>query len=179
MDRSNDSAKLVLGALPVHPSPALDPATHSLRVTGAVEAPSILAAADLRARPQTTVVRDFDCEEGWTVPGLSWTGIPLAALVTDAGPCPGATWVTLASGDFATTLPLDEVGDALVVLALDGSPLPIEHGGPMRIFVPGGVCFTSIKWLDRIEVTMAPEEDTARHIALRRIGRDSAEPVAS
>lgn len=179
MDRTNDAPKQVLDALPVHPTPDLDAARHRLRIAGAVERPAVLTADELRARAQTTIVRDFDCEEGWTVPGLSWSGVPLAALIDGAEPRPEATWVTLASGDFATTVPLEEVRDALVVLDLDDGPLPFEHGGPMRILVPGGACFTSIKWLDRIELTAAPAEDTARHIALRRIGREPADPSAA
>ena len=168
MERSGP--KQVLDALPVHPTPDLDVTQHMLRISGAVGQPSVLSPADLRSRPQVTLDRDFDCEEGWTVPGLTWTGVPLAALIEEAQPRAEAGWVTLASGDFATTVALDDVRDALVVLDLDDGPLPFEHGGPMRILVPGGACFTSIKWLDRIELTAEPAEDSARHIALRRIG---------
>lgn len=179
MERPSSGLKQVLDALPVHPTPELDTAAHTLRITGDVERPAVLTAADLRALPQTTLVRDFDCEEGWTVPGLAWTGVPLVALIEAARPAAGARWVTLASGDFATTVPLDDVRDALVVLDLDDGPLPFEHGGPMRILLPGGACFTSIKWLDRIELMATPAEDTARDIALRRIGRDPADPSAA
>lgn len=179
MERTTVGPRQVFDALPVHPTPDFDGSRHRLRVAGAVERPAVLTAEELRARAQATLVRDFDCEEGWTVHGLSWSGVPLTALIEAAHPLPDATWVTLAAGDFATTVPLDEVRDALVVLDLEDAPLPFEHGGPMRILVPGGACFTSIKWLDRIELTAGPAEDSARRIALRRIGREPAGPSAA
>ncbi|MEZ4552503.1 MAG: molybdopterin-dependent oxidoreductase [Dehalococcoidia bacterium] len=179
MERPTEGPKLVLDALPVHPAPRVDAARHLLRVGGAVEHPETLSAADLRARHQTAVVRDFDCEEGWTVPGLSWSGVRLTSLIDAARPLEGARWVTLAAGDFATIVPIEDVNEALVVLDLEDAPLPEEHGGPMRILIPGGACFTSIKWLDRIELTADPAEDSARRIALQRIGRDPAGPSAA
>ncbi|MGE0227738.1 MAG: molybdopterin-dependent oxidoreductase [Dehalococcoidia bacterium] len=179
MDRPTEGPKLVLDALPVHPAPDVDASRHLLHIGGAVAHPAMLSPADLRARHQTTVVRDFDCEEGWTVPGLSWSGVRLTSLVEAARPLEGARWVTLAAGDFATTLAIEDLADALVVLDLDDAPLPAEHGGPMRILVPGGACFTSIKWLDRIELTAGPADDSARRIALQRIGREPADPSAA
>lgn len=161
-----------LDALPEHPAPTLDPDAHLLEVTGAVESPAIYSAADLARLDHRTVDRDFACEEGWVVPDLHWSGVPLATLLDRAWPHQDARWVMLGAGDFTITLPLDEARKALLAVELDGQPLTVAHGGPVRLLVPGGPCYTSIKWIDRIEVTAQHFDGTARRVALLRIGRD-------
>jgi DMSO/TMAO reductase YedYZ molybdopterin-dependent catalytic subunit len=160
--------------LPRHRVPAAPPAR--LHVDGLVQQPLALTAADLEALPQHTMTDDFTCLEGWTVPGLVWEGVLLETLLTRAQPRPEAQWVQASAGEFALPLPLTEARGALVALRLNGQPLPREHGGPWRLVVPGRECFTSIKWLERLELRAAPGPDTARQIAR---GRLAAERSAS
>jgi DMSO/TMAO reductase YedYZ molybdopterin-dependent catalytic subunit len=57
----------------------------------------------------------------------------------------------------------------LVALRLNGEPLSVEHGGPFRLHVPGEACYTSIKWLDRIEVRRDAGHNNAAAIASQRL----------
>ena len=64
---------------------------------------------------------------------------------------------------------------ALVAAGLLATPAAFAQGGypnkPVRLVVPGADCFTSIKWLDRIELRAEPGPNTGREIALGRLGR--------
>ena len=173
MADSNVRTRNQLDALPVHPTPDIDPHGHLLRVSGVVESPAAYSAADLLECPRAEVVEDFGCEEGWEVPMQRWAGVRLGSLLDRSHPGPDAAWVTLGAGDFSIALPVAEARKAIVALSLNGEALPVVHGGPMRLIVPGDRCYTSIKWLDRIELTAETASTTARTIALRRIGRDS------
>ncbi len=57
---------------------------------------------------------------------------------------------------------------------MKGQSLPAAHGAPCRLVVAGKDCYFSVKWLERVEVTSGRPADTAREIALRRIGNQSA-----
>lgn len=151
------------------------PAPGPLRVTGLVRRPLALTSADLRALPGETLTDDFTCLEGWTVPGVRWQGVRVAAVLALADVLPEAQWLQASAGSgrdaFSLPLPLDEARRALLAYGIDGKPLAPEHGGPLRLVVPGRECFTSIKWLDRLEARAAPGPDTARSIATGRLGQ--------
>jgi sulfite oxidase len=68
-------------------------------------------------------------------------------------------------------VPLDEAGAALLCDGLDDQPLPLEHGAPWRLVIPGGVCFTSVKWVERLELTAEPGPNDGQRIARARLGR--------
>ena len=157
-------------ALPIHPMPATT--SRTVRVTGLVENPMSLETSDLTRFPHINLVDDFSCVEGWSVPALDWRGPTLAGVVRLARPRPEASYVTVAAADFATSIPLPDVldGAGLLALYLGGEPLPQNHGGPCRLILPGQSCFTSIKWVDRIELTGVPV-NTSERIALARLGQ--------
>ena len=159
----------VLAALPVHPGDAPDPATWRLRVDGLVGSPLDLDLHALAAMPQRLMVDDFSCLEGWTVPGLRWRGVAVAELLDRAAAPAGAAWVQISAADFSLPLPIDEARGALLALEVNDEPLPAEHGGPARLVVPGGECFTSIKWTERIELRAEAGDNSARRIALARL----------
>lgn len=175
MTNPQDKRQGLLDALPEHPAPDIDVEAHLLRITGAVQAPAAYSAADLRTLDHQDITRDFYCEEGWTVPDQRWDGVLLGGLLDRARPVEGAGWVTFGDDAFSITLPLEEARAALIALELNGETLTTVHGGPMRLFVPGGACYTSIKWISRIEVTSEPLDATARDVAMRRIGRNPDE----
>jgi DMSO/TMAO reductase YedYZ molybdopterin-dependent catalytic subunit len=155
--------------LPVHPHTAIDPAAYRLRIDGLVGRPLELTLADLLALPQRNFDADFVCLEGWTVPDLHWQGVPLAELLDLAGVLPEARHAQASFDDFSLPLTLDDARTALVALTLDGGPLPPAHGGPARLLVPGGECFTSVKWLTHLELRAAPAANTAKSIAVARL----------
>ncbi|MBI4499288.1 MAG: molybdopterin-dependent oxidoreductase [Chloroflexi bacterium] len=156
-------------ALPVHPSPAAEAVPRQVRVDGLVAHPLELSPADLAALPQRALTDDFTCVEGWVVPALGWQGVPLAAVLDLAQAGPEAQWVQASAGDFSVPLPLEDARRALLALRLDGRDLPVEHGGPVRLVVPGRECFTSIKWLDHLELRLSPASNTGQAIALGRL----------
>lgn len=159
----------VLHALPVHPAVPPDPAGYRLVVDGLVTRRLELTAADLAALAPAEVTDDFLCLEGWSVPGLHWEGVALSTVLDAAGVAADARWVRASAGGFSVPLTVEEARGALLATRLGEAPLPPEHGAPVRLVLPGGDCFTSIKWLDRIEVRAESGRNTGREIALGRI----------
>ncbi len=166
-------------ALPLYVrEPPLPP--KALRVDGLVRRMLILRVADLQALAEQTLVDDFTCLEGWSVPGVRWHGTPLAAVLDLAQVEPGAQWVQASATErtqtFSLPLPLAEARTALLAYELNGQPLAHEHGGPLRLVVPRRKCFTSIKWLDHLEVCAEPGANSAHAIATSRLRRSPAMP---
>ena len=95
-----------------------------------------------------------------------WTGIPLVEVLDRAGIKPEAREVLFRGADagmvhgrteairFERSLELDDAraSEALLAYAMNGEPLPIQHGYPLRVIVPGWYAVTSVKWLTEIEV---------------------------
>ncbi len=159
-----------LESLPIHPYP--EPAAgYRLVIDGLVSRPLSLGAEDLAAMPQDEIFDEFACLEGWTVPGLRWRGVRMGQVLDRAGIAGDARWVQASAGDFSLPLPVDVARQSLLALTLNGEPIPQAHGAPVRLLVPGGECFTSVKWLARLELLAEPAPNTASEIALRRIGR--------
>jgi DMSO/TMAO reductase YedYZ molybdopterin-dependent catalytic subunit len=107
--------------------------------------------------------------EQWQLGAVStaeWTGVPLAEVLERAGVRAGACEVKFRGADkgrvdhqaeaqhFERSLPLDEAlsSGALLAYAMNGEALPLEHGYPLRLVVPGWYGVASVKWLTEIEV---------------------------
>jgi DMSO/TMAO reductase YedYZ molybdopterin-dependent catalytic subunit len=135
------------------------------------------AVSDLLALPRVTQESDFRCGEGWQVKDLHWAGVRISHLLSAVAPPPPARYLTIHAGPYTAVLSLQEAGlpEVLLVTHLDGAPLSLEHGGPVRLVVPSEWdCFTSVKWVQRLEVTQERAEPTGPAIALARIGRQPA-----
>src|SRR6185437_2025688 len=133
--------------LPIHEFPLSgDGPVHSVCVDGLVRTIRALTLADLRRLPQHEVVDNFTCLEGWTVPRVRWGGVLLKDALSLAEPLSEARYVQASARRFSLPLSLERVGQALLAIRLDENPIPREHGGPVRLIVSGGECFTSIKW---------------------------------
>lgn len=131
---------------------------YELVVDGLVERPLSVSYADLRARPQVGLTRDFQCVTGWRVADVEWAGVRVADLLHDAGVDPAATHVRFHSYDgiYTTTLTLDQArrDDVIVATAMAGDePIRRPHGGPVRLYVAPMYGYKSLKWLSGIEVT--------------------------
>jgi len=151
---------------------------RSLRIDGLVVKPLDLTLADLELMAQHELRDDFRCREGWVVPDLRWRGVLLQTVFARARPHREARHVQASAGDFSISMPLDRAAHALLAIKLNESNLPLEHGGPVRLVVPGGECFTSIKWLDHLELRSEPGLNTAETIALARLA-SSCDPRRS
>ena len=166
--------------------PKLDPASFRLRVGGLVERPLSLSVAYLHNMRSQTCVVTLECAgngrmlfhpsvagEKWDLGAVStaeWTGVPMAEVLDRAGVRMGAREVLFRGADggaldghsepirFERSLQLDEARDAdlLLAYAMNGEPLPIQHGYPVRLVVPGWYAVASVKWLTDIELIDRP-----------------------
>jgi len=160
----------IRGSLPVHEQGIQESLLPcSLRIDGLVAKCLDLTAAELEGMPQHDLRDDFKCREGWVVPDLSWRGVLLRAVFALAELHREARHVEASAGDFSISLPLDRTAGALLAISMNGTALPVAHGGPIRLVVPGGECFTSIKWVDHLELRAEPGRNTAERIALARL----------
>ncbi|MEV5612944.1 molybdopterin-dependent oxidoreductase [Streptomyces sp. NPDC052225] len=130
---------------------------YRLTVDGLVDTPATYTLADLRAQPQTRLVRDVQCVTGWRVPGTPFEGVRLSRLLDAAGVRPGAKAVRLTcfDGAYSESLTLQQArrADVLVALKMRDKDLGHSHGGPVRLYVAPMYFYKSAKWLSGITVT--------------------------
>ena len=135
--------------------PRIGPAQWELRVFGAVQDQVTWDWAAFNALPQTREVTDIHCVTTWSRFDNQWDGVATRDVLAMVHPKPDAKYVVLHSYDgYTTNLPLDDFAaeDAIIAHSWQGKPLPIEHGGPVRLVVPHLYFWKSAKWLHRIEV---------------------------
>jgi DMSO/TMAO reductase YedYZ molybdopterin-dependent catalytic subunit len=130
---------------------------YRLRIDGLVQRPIELSYADIHDRlPQVSLRRDFQCVTGWRVESVPWVGVPLRAVLDEAGVLPAATRVQFHSfdGTYTESLSLEQArrDDVLVAHSLEDKALTREHGGPVRLYVAPMYGYKSLKWLDHIEL---------------------------
>lgn len=137
-----------------------------LRVHGLVDREVTLSWADLLAMPAVAHMVTLTCVSnpvgGDYIGNALWQGVRIADVLALAGPQTGADCVYSTSVDgFTVTTPLAALTDgrdALLAYAMNGEPLPVEHGFPVRMVVPGLYGFVSAtKWVVDLEVTRFAE----------------------
>ncbi|MFG2581494.1 molybdopterin-dependent oxidoreductase [Streptomyces malaysiensis] len=137
--------------------PHKDDSSYRLTVDGLVDKPAAYRLADLRALPQTRLVRDVQCVTGWRVPETPFEGVRLSTLLDAAGVSPRGKAVrfTCFDGAYSESLTLDQArrSDVLVALKLKDKPIGHSHGGPVRLYVAPMYFYKSAKWLSGITVT--------------------------
>ena len=161
--------------------PAVDAATYELAVGGHLEKPFHLSLEDLKSRPATTLAVTLECagngrarlsprplSQPWlgeAVGTAEWTGTSLASLLHEAGLKEGAAEVVFTGLDrgvqggidqfYERSLSLEDAmrDEVLLVYAINGLPLPPQHGFPLRLIVPGWYGMTHVKWLRSVTVT--------------------------
>lgn len=134
-----------------------------LEIGGLVERPAKLSLADLRALPARTQITRHDCVEGWSCIG-QWKGAVLGPLLQRVGLKQGARYVVFHCADrLEGSMSADkyyesiDLGDAFhpqTILAYDmnGVPLPVAHGAPLRLRVERQLGYKMAKYVMRIEV---------------------------
>ena len=143
--------------------PAVPVDTWRLRIHGMVERELELSFEDLLDRRLVERRITLTCVSnpvgGEYVGNATWIGVPMRDLLREAGVRDGADAVKSTSADdFTIGTPLqvllEEDRDALVAVAMNGEPLPLEHGFPVRMVTPGLYGYVSAtKWLVDLEVT--------------------------
>ncbi|GAA4932306.1 sulfite oxidase [Streptomyces coeruleoprunus] len=180
-----------------------------LTVGGRVRRPLRVTPADLAAFPAVTTRVTMECagngralltprpvSQPWLVEAVGtaeWTGVPLRVLLDEAGAAADAVDVVFTGADhgvergveqdYQRALPLDVAlgrdPEVLVAYAMNGAPLPPQHGCPLRLVVPGWYGMAHVKWLRDITVSDAPFTGFQHTVAyrLRQEPDDEGEPV--
>jgi DMSO/TMAO reductase YedYZ molybdopterin-dependent catalytic subunit len=175
--------------------PHVDLGTWRLELGGRVERPVTLSLEELQARPARTLAVTLECagngrsllsprplSQPWVqeaVGTAEWTGTPLAPLLEEAGVGQDAVEVVFTGldrgiqgeveHDYERSLPLDEAlrDEMLLAWAVNGVPLPPQHGFPLRLVVPGWYGMTHVKWLRSITVVDEPFRGWQQDVAYR------------
>lgn len=160
--------------------PTVEAAAWSMRVGGRVRRELRLGLADLKARPATTLAVTLECagngrarlsprpmSQPWlgeAVGTAEWTGTSLAPILEEAELEADAREVVFTGLDRGIQGGVDQHyersisiadatrGDVLLAYAVNGQPLPPQHGFPLRVIVPGWYGMTHVKWLRSITV---------------------------
>ena len=148
--------------------PQVDPAHWQLRIHGRVRNPITLTYAELLARPMVERYVTLACVSnevgGDLIGNARWLGVPLKDLLDEAEPLDGADQVVGRSVDGWTcgtpTAVLRDGRDAMLAVGMNGEPLPVEHGFPVRVVVPGLYGYVSAcKWVVELELTSFADFD--------------------
>ncbi len=186
--------------------PQADESRWKLEISGLVARPCALSVSELKALPATTLRVTMECAGNgrgqlsprypsvpWLEEGVStadWTGVPLAQLLEKASPLSGVIEFVFHGADrgidagvehhFARSLSRTQAlgGEALVAYAMNGVPLPPQHGAPLRLVVPRWYGMASVKWLRSIEAIERAFDglQQARSYRFRRVPDEKGEP---
>lgn len=135
--------------------------TWRLRIDGLVERPQSLSLADLRSLPSRTQITRHDCVEGWSAIG-KWQGAQLGPLLQTVGLKPNARFAVMHCADnygggfdmYYESIDLVDGFHPQTILAynLNGQPLEVSHGAPLRLRVERQLGYKQAKYLMRIEI---------------------------
>ena len=159
---------------------------EAILIGGAVARPRTVALDEVLALPSRTTAVTLECAgngrsfldppapgEQWRLGAVGtaeWTGVALRSLLEPAGLSAGTVEILFRGADsgavkdaggviaFERSLPLSRAlaDDVLVAYAMNGAPIPDEHGAPVRLIVPGWYGMASVKWLAQIIALEAP-----------------------
>jgi DMSO/TMAO reductase YedYZ molybdopterin-dependent catalytic subunit len=143
-----------------------------LIVDGLVDRPTTFSIEQLKSYPSHSQITEIACEEGWSYIA-EWIGVPLSHVLNEVGVNPRARYVVYFSIEPDTWESID-MADALhpqtfLTYGMNGTDLPVAHGGPIRIRLPRQLGYKSVKFLTRLTVT-----DSIKHFG-KGTGGASAE----
>jgi DMSO/TMAO reductase YedYZ molybdopterin-dependent catalytic subunit len=175
--------------------PAVDPESWRLGVGGAVEQGLSLSLADLRAMPAVTLAVTMECagngrarleprplSQPWLTEAVGtgeWTGVPLRAVLDEAGLDHNVLEVLFTGLDrgieggvdqlYERSLPRAEAlgDDALLAYELNGEPLPPQHGFPLRLVIAGWYGMAHVKWLGALTALTEPFQGYQQAVGYR------------
>jgi hypothetical protein len=139
--------------------PKVSTGEWELSVTGAVESEQTYDFADIQEREWDHRFETLRCVgenlNGHKCDNALWTGIPIWDLVEPADP-QGEYVMLRAEDDYFEEFPLEAMQDGMLAVAMNGAPLPREHGAPARALIPGHWGEINVKWINEIEVLDRP-----------------------
>ena len=155
--------------------PVVDPVAYRLKVSGLVNTPVSLSLDDLRKMGNAEMICGFECSGNRRpLQGLigngRWTGVPLKTVLEKAGLKANAREIVFFGADkgqeevefraqkfaveqnYGRSMPRDKAlgTEAFVAYALNGEPLTLHQGAPLRLVVPGWYGAPNVKWLSEI-----------------------------
>jgi DMSO/TMAO reductase YedYZ molybdopterin-dependent catalytic subunit len=155
--------------------PQVDPATYRLKITGLVDRPASLSLDDLRKMKAVEIVAGFECSGNRRpLQGLAsngrWTGVPLRTVLEQARLKPTAREIVFFGADhgqeevefrtqkftvdqqYGRSMSRDQAitPEPFLTWALNGEPLTVHQGFPLRLIVPGWYGAPNVKWLSQI-----------------------------
>lgn len=159
--------------------PNLDASKHQLMIHGLVKRPLKFDLAALERYPMVSRIHFIECAGNsffnalfpepaqmgcdmlhGLVSNSEWTGIPLRALLDEAGLVPQAKWIVAIGNDapnLARSIPIEKaMGDGMLALYQNGERVRPEQGYPMRLLLPGYEGNMNIKWVTSLQVTSEP-----------------------
>lgn len=135
--------------------PPVELSTWKLEVFGLVDAPGNLNWQEFKKLPRVKVFSDFHCVTKWSRLGNHWEGVATREIARIFGVQPAARFVICHAYDngWTTNLPIEYflAEDSLLADTHDGTPISIEHGGPLRAIIPQLYAWKSAKWIRAIE----------------------------
>lgn len=134
--------------------------SFKLKVHGLVKSPFEIDYAGLLKLPQVTKEADVHCVTGWSLIGGLWKGVPIATLAEKAGVKSEARFVIFeAAHGYTANVALKEAtaDTAMVTYRLNGKPLALQHGAPVRGLVPDLYFWKSAKWLTGVRFVKTDE----------------------
>ena len=166
----------------------IDPAHYELAIHGLVDRPLVFTLEELKRFPAVTRTCFIECSGNGRgayrapkremspqeVDGLTsnseWTGVPVSALLKEAGVRSTATWVLAEGGDAARmsrSIPMAKMmDDALIAYAQNGEALRMPNGYPARLLLPGFEGNMNIKWIRRLKAIDQPnmsKDETSKY----------------
>ena len=143
--------------------PVIEEDSWALKVSGLFDRPHRLTFSDLLAFPVVTQPITLCCISnpvGGDLIGTSnWTGVPLPVVLRSLGLRPEAKALSIKSADgFYEMVTLEDMLDprTLLVYAINGKTLPVDHGFPLRIYIPNRYGMKQPKWIISIEAVDHP-----------------------
>jgi DMSO/TMAO reductase YedYZ molybdopterin-dependent catalytic subunit len=180
--------------------PAVDPDAWRLELGGAVERPLSLSLTELPALPAVTRPVTLECagngralmaprplSQPWLTEAVGtgeWTGVPLRAVLERAGLRDDAVELLFTGLDrgiegeveqlYERSLPRAEAlsDDALLAYELNGAPLPVQHGFPLRLVIAGWYGMAHVKWLGAITALTEPFQGYQQVVGYRLYDAD-------
>lgn len=135
-------------------------ADYKLEVKGLVHSPLQLSLDELKKMPKEVNCTKHHCIQGWSAIG-EWGGVAVRELIARSQPLPNAKYLVFysfqcdkAGIEYYNTLDIDEAQYAQTILAyeMNGEPLPIAHGAPLRLRIETQLGFKMTKWVRAIEL---------------------------
>ena len=149
--------------------PTIDPSTWRLVIDGMVDQRVEMSFQDILDMGLDEYAITLTCVSnevgGDLVGNAKWLGVPLRDVLKKAGVKSGADMVLSKSVDgYTASTPLssltDDNIDAILAVGMNGEPLPLEHGFPVRMVVPGLYGYVSAtKWLTELKVTTFDKDE--------------------